>query len=95
MLDYVKLVNRMNNEYYADYPEFQIRFRPRFTWDNNKAVVIKLESISYDHIHLLVFRCPFSGDSSDFLVILYSVYWARTFFFDQKSQHPAFAATYI
>jgi hypothetical protein len=31
-------VDEMNENFYEDYPEFKLRFRPRYTWKGNKVV---------------------------------------------------------
>ena len=33
-------VDEMNENFYEDYPEFKLRFRPRYTWKGNKVVRI-------------------------------------------------------
>lgn len=35
-------VDEINDRYYKEYPEFALRFKPHFTWDNKKKAVIKI-----------------------------------------------------
>ena len=39
---YQELADKINEMYYQDYPEFQIRFTPRFTWDKSSEYVRKI-----------------------------------------------------
>ena len=36
------MFDEINNTYYADYPDLQITFEPRFTWDKKNTMVTKI-----------------------------------------------------
>ncbi len=36
------MFDEINSSYYADYPELQITFEPRFTWDKKNSMVTKI-----------------------------------------------------